>query len=139
MAESENYQNATGQSVSTTLATTNNDWEITVTYCLDGCNTWFPYVIATIVVLSLCISILVYTIFTQKQFHNDALAEKQAQMVSNARKAARNERELNDFIAHEVRNPLAAALYEKREETIFSSINLTKNPYFSTILDYLKY
>lgn len=110
LAESENYQNATGQSVSTTLATTNNDWEITVTYCLDGCNTWFPYVIATIVVLSLCISILVYTIFTQKQFHNDALAEKQAQMVSNARKAARNERELNDFIAHEVRNPLAAAL-----------------------------
>eukprot|EP00529_Nitzschia_sp_RCC80_P003842 CAMPEP_0113469268 /NCGR_PEP_ID=MMETSP0014_2-20120614/15806_1 /TAXON_ID=2857 /ORGANISM="Nitzschia sp." /LENGTH=1063 /DNA_ID=CAMNT_0000361729 /DNA_START=91 /DNA_END=3282 /DNA_ORIENTATION=+ /assembly_acc=CAM_ASM_000159 len=31
-------------------------------------------------------------------------------VVDNAKQAARNERELNDFVAHEVRNPLAAAM-----------------------------
>jgi signal transduction histidine kinase len=31
-------------------------------------------------------------------------------MVENARQSARVERELNDFIAHEVRNPLPAAM-----------------------------
>jgi signal transduction histidine kinase/CheY-like chemotaxis protein len=40
----------------------------------------------------------------------DAKAEKAAIMVENARKSARAERELNDFIAHEVRNPLSAAM-----------------------------
>jgi signal transduction histidine kinase len=37
-------------------------------------------------------------------------AEKSDIMVENARKSAKTERELNDFIAHEVRNPLSAAL-----------------------------
>jgi len=36
--------------------------------------------------------------------------EATGMIVENARRAARNERELNDFIAHEVRNPLAAAI-----------------------------
>jgi signal transduction histidine kinase/CheY-like chemotaxis protein len=40
----------------------------------------------------------------------DAKAEKAAMMIENARKSARAERELNDFIAHEVRNPLSAAM-----------------------------
>mmetsp|Transcript_950 Transcript_950/g.2038 ORF Transcript_950/g.2038 Transcript_950/m.2038 type:complete len:1340 (+) Transcript_950:473-4492(+) len=31
-------------------------------------------------------------------------------IIANAQRAAKNERELNDFIAHEVRNPLAAAI-----------------------------
>lgn len=39
-----------------------------------------------------------------------AEAEKAQLMVDNAKRAARDERELNDFIAHEVRNPLAAAI-----------------------------
>jgi signal transduction histidine kinase/CheY-like chemotaxis protein len=39
-----------------------------------------------------------------------AKGEKAAMMVENARKSARSERELNDFIAHEVRNPLSAAM-----------------------------
>lgn len=42
--------------------------------------------------------------------HSMAKAEKAAIVVANAEKAARAERELNDYIAHEVRNPLAAAL-----------------------------
>jgi len=36
--------------------------------------------------------------------------EASGMIVQNARRAAKNERELNDFIAHEVRNPLAAAI-----------------------------
>jgi signal transduction histidine kinase/CheY-like chemotaxis protein len=40
----------------------------------------------------------------------DAKAEKAIMMIENARKCARAERELNDFIAHEVRNPLSAAM-----------------------------
>jgi signal transduction histidine kinase len=40
----------------------------------------------------------------------DAKAEKAAMMFENARKSALAERELNDFIAHEVRNPLSAAM-----------------------------
>ena len=39
-----------------------------------------------------------------------AEADKASIMVENANKAAKVERELNDFIAHEVRNPLSAAI-----------------------------
>lgn len=110
LAESDLFGNVTAREESVILPTTNNDWEMTVKYCVSGCNNWYVPVVASIVVLSLCIAGLVYTIFSQNQLHNNALAEKQAQLVASARKAARNERELNDFIAHEVRNPLAAAL-----------------------------
>ena len=40
----------------------------------------------------------------------DAEAERAALIVKNAEEAAQTERELNDFLAHEVRNPLAAAI-----------------------------
>ncbi|CAB9514998.1 respiration control sensor protein ArcB [Seminavis robusta] len=40
----------------------------------------------------------------------EAEAEKAALIIESARKAAEAERELNDFIAHEVRNPVAAAM-----------------------------
>jgi signal transduction histidine kinase/CheY-like chemotaxis protein len=110
LAESSQFQTSHGEQVSTTLPTTNNEWEIVVIYCTDGCITWFPWVVAAIVVSSLLVACLAYTIFSQKQQHGDALAEKQAQMISNATEAANKEREFNDYIAHEVRNPLAAAL-----------------------------
>jgi signal transduction histidine kinase len=53
------------------------------------------------------------TIYRQAHMtRNEAIssAEKSDIMVENARKSAKIERELNDFIAHEVRNPLSAAL-----------------------------
>uniref|UniRef100_A0A7S3LPP0 histidine kinase n=1 Tax=Aplanochytrium stocchinoi TaxID=215587 RepID=A0A7S3LPP0_9STRA len=40
----------------------------------------------------------------------DARREKTRNQIQNAQESARAERELNDFIAHEVRNPLSAAL-----------------------------
>lgn len=60
--------------------------------------------------LAISISMLVYTILMQKQQHKEAIAEKHSLMVETANNAARNERDLNDFIAHEVRNPISAAL-----------------------------
>jgi signal transduction histidine kinase/CheY-like chemotaxis protein len=41
---------------------------------------------------------------------SQADSEKAALILENARKATKTERELNDFIAHEVRNPVAAAM-----------------------------
>lgn len=85
---------------------------MTVSYCSDStvCTKWFPWSIVCVVLLSTSLSVLVYVIFSQAQLHSDALAEKSREMADHARQAARNERELNDFIAHEVRNPIAAAL-----------------------------
>jgi len=110
LAESSSFVDSTGRQVTAALPTTNNEWEITVKYCTNGCVPWFPWVILATLVLSLCIAVLVYLIFSQQQLHSDALAEKQAQLVLNSKHAALKERELNDFIAHEVRNPLSAAL-----------------------------
>lgn len=110
LAESAQFQSSHGEEVSTTLPTTNNEWEITVVYCIDGCITWFPWVMTVIILSSLLVAALAYTVFSQKQKHSDALAEKQAQIISHATGAAQKEREFNDFIAHEVRNPLSAAL-----------------------------
>ena len=40
----------------------------------------------------------------------EAAAERNALVLENANRAAQTERELNDFLAHEVRNPLSAAM-----------------------------
>lgn len=45
-----------------------------------------------------------------EQVRSQAEAEKTAVVIQNAKKKAENERELNDFMAHEVRNPLSAAM-----------------------------
>lgn len=110
LAESSNFASSHGREVTATLPTTNNEWEIAVKYCTEGCVEWYPWVIGTIVILSFCISIMIYLILSQQQLHSISLAEKQQQMVENSKLAAKKERELNDFIAHEVRNPLSAAL-----------------------------
>jgi sensor domain CHASE-containing protein len=89
--------------VQTSLPTANNEWEVTVAYCTrNTCLSWFPWAITASVLMSLFISILVYTIFMQKQRHSDLIEEKSRQMVQAAKRMARNERELNDFIAQYV-------------------------------------
>jgi signal transduction histidine kinase/CheY-like chemotaxis protein len=45
-----------------------------------------------------------------QQLQAEADAERASLILSGARNAARAERELNDFIAHEIRNPVAAAM-----------------------------
>lgn len=53
------------------------------------------------IVVSLLISLLVYTILIQKQIHSDTMAKKSALLVDQARESAKAEREMNDYIAHE--------------------------------------
>lgn len=79
------------------LDTTNNQWEMTVTYPPYD----LPFVCAVVAtsILSVVIACLFYTVLAQKH-----------QLVGRARDTATAERELNDFIAHEVRNPLSAAI-----------------------------
>jgi signal transduction histidine kinase/CheY-like chemotaxis protein len=60
--------------------------------------------------LALGISVNHYRSVKINDIRADAKAEKASLMIENARKSARAERELNDFIAHEVRNPLSAAM-----------------------------
>jgi hypothetical protein len=89
--------------VQTTIPTANNEWEVTVAYCTrDTCLGWFPWAITASVLMPLFISILIYTIFMQKQRHSDLIEQKSRQMVQAAKRMARNERELNDFIAQYV-------------------------------------
>jgi signal transduction histidine kinase len=61
-----------------------------------------------------CTALWVYTNHTRLANIHDiqckAAADKAEFMVESARKAARDERWLNDFISHEIRNPCAAAI-----------------------------
>lgn len=67
-----------------------------------------------IFVTSTAVAVWVWSMSRRLAKMNDlrALAEKEKAeiRIENAKKAAKNERELNDFIAHEVRNPLSAAI-----------------------------
>ena len=47
---------------------------------------------------------------TYSALKSKAATERNALVLENANRAAQTERELNDFLAHEVRNPLAAAM-----------------------------
>ena len=102
LAESTGYHSSFEKYAYTELPTTNNEWAINVAYCTKGCIEWYNWIVPMWTVLSLAISILLYTIFAQQRFHADAMAAKSAMLVESAEQAARSERELNDFIAHEV-------------------------------------
>jgi signal transduction histidine kinase len=110
LAETPGYANHRLRTVSTALETTNNEWEITVAYRVDTSEKWKAWAFFATIIASFCFSVLVYIVLLQKQIHADTVANQSALLVDNSRKAAAAERELNDFIAHEVRNPLAAAM-----------------------------
>ncbi|KAL3915541.1 MAG: hypothetical protein SGILL_005603, partial [Bacillariaceae sp.] len=63
-----------------------------------------------ILISSICLSCLIYINAKNSNIKASLVAEKAKLRLESARKAAKQERELNDFIAHEVRNPLNAAL-----------------------------
>ena len=67
-----------------------------------------------IFVASICLAWWVYSNTRRVEFFNSikaaAEAERAALILNNANQATKAERELNDFIAHEVRNPVAAAM-----------------------------
>ncbi|KAI2498686.1 phosphorelay sensor kinase [Fragilaria crotonensis] len=73
-------------------------------------------VLGGVIIFTACVILAVWLMTAMRQqrvqarAQQKAEAEKAALIVEAARKAARNQRELNDFISHEVRNPLSAAL-----------------------------
>jgi signal transduction histidine kinase/CheY-like chemotaxis protein len=73
-------------------------------------------ILAGVLLLVLCISLGVFIYCNFHRINKMNQIKSQAQkartfvVVRTARKAARAERDLNDFIAHEVRNPLSAAM-----------------------------
>mmetsp|Transcript_17206 Transcript_17206/g.28580 ORF Transcript_17206/g.28580 Transcript_17206/m.28580 type:complete len:947 (+) Transcript_17206:70-2910(+) len=82
----------------------------------------------------ICLAAWVYSMLRKQakydQLKTSAEAEIAASVVENAQKAARNERELNDFIAHEVRNPLAAAM--SACSFVMSAVNDETKPFVET-------
>ena len=94
--------------VSTELETSYNQWVMAVGYHIDESK--FAAILAVTFFVALGITCLCFTIMIQKQIHTDTLNATSAQLIDQARLAAKRERELNDYLAHEVRNPLAAAM-----------------------------
>jgi signal transduction histidine kinase len=100
-----------------TIEIASSKWTVAVvpvdsTYEAD--NTFI--ILGGVAIVAACVCLAVWTGTTmrrqaiQAQTKQKAEAEKAALIVDSAREAARSERELNDFIAHEVRNPLSAAM-----------------------------
>ncbi|KAL7564266.1 hypothetical protein ACA910_014331 [Epithemia clementina (nom. ined.)] len=95
----------------------NRYWTITV---VPVDETYRPHLVFVILggtiifVAGVCLALWVYANTVRMRKFNDmkvkAEAEKAQLILKNARQATRAERELNDFIAHEVRNPVAAAM-----------------------------
>eukprot|EP00529_Nitzschia_sp_RCC80_P019250 CAMPEP_0113460702 /NCGR_PEP_ID=MMETSP0014_2-20120614/11133_1 /TAXON_ID=2857 /ORGANISM="Nitzschia sp." /LENGTH=512 /DNA_ID=CAMNT_0000352383 /DNA_START=48 /DNA_END=1586 /DNA_ORIENTATION=- /assembly_acc=CAM_ASM_000159 len=113
LAGTENFHGDSrrGQSsVRTSLETTNNMWHMTVSY--DHSEQRKVLIGASVgaVVLAFLVSALVFTILNQRRVHQEQLKEEAVKRLADAKEAARNERDLNDFIAHEIRNPLSAAM-----------------------------
>ncbi|KAL3936947.1 MAG: hypothetical protein SGARI_002342 [Bacillariaceae sp.] len=100
-----------------TIEIANREWTITVIDQESQDTSSIILVVlggVIILVASALLSVWVYTNDkrTRKfnQMRSQADAEKASLILQNARQAAKTERELNDFIAHEVRNPVAAAM-----------------------------
>ena len=95
----------------------NKDWIVYV-HSLEGTfqpNVAFVIVGAVIIFCaSIALAIFVYSNTKRVENFNRMKqvsdAEKAALILDNAKQATKAERELNDFIAHEVRNPVAAAM-----------------------------
>jgi signal transduction histidine kinase len=69
---------------------------------------------AMIFVACVCLACWIYTHYQRLNKINEVQAsadhEKARLLIQNARGVAKQERELNDFLSHEVRNPLSAAI-----------------------------
>jgi signal transduction histidine kinase/CheY-like chemotaxis protein len=95
----------------------NAEWTLVVVAVEE---TFEPNVVVIIVIgkfiLLVCLYISLWIFYNMRrtkmlqEVKRQADAEKAAMIVSSARATAKVEQDLNDYIAHEVRNPLAAAL-----------------------------
>jgi signal transduction histidine kinase len=107
LAETEGYLKmksmSTMKAVSTTLETTNNEWEISVLYSEEDIFTWNVTMVGIGAFVSFCMAFLIYMILRQRHIHVDMLSasrEKEAKIDT--------ERNITAYFAHELRNPLSA-------------------------------
>jgi signal transduction histidine kinase/CHASE1-domain containing sensor protein/CheY-like chemotaxis protein len=101
----------------TVAITPSGTWVVAVVPVDDTYKPYFAYVLfggAMILTAGVCIAAWYFTNARRDARLNEmrvaSEAEKATLIVENAENAALAERELNDFLAHEVRNPLAAAM-----------------------------
>jgi signal transduction histidine kinase/CheY-like chemotaxis protein len=84
-----------------------------------------------ILIACMCLAVWVFTNADRQNSMNrikqKAEQDKAAVIIDTAQKAMKAERELNDFIAHEVRNPLAAAM--SASSFVQSSVNDETKPF----------
>lgn len=99
------------------IQASNKIWCLAIVPSYDTFNPATVFVILgglTVFLASLFLAFSVHTkthrIIRYNNMKRDAEFERAALILDNARKSAKSERELNDFIAHEVRNPVAAAM-----------------------------
>ena len=100
-----------------TMAIANREWTVTMIdeHDVDFSRWWYIILISS-VVLAMFIYLATRVVVHDKRnrmyskLRAEAAAERNALVLENANKAAQTERELNDFLAHEVRNPLSAAM-----------------------------
>jgi len=95
----------------------NRNWIITIVHMESRWDTSMLFIILGGVIIMLAataLAIYVRRDASKTKRYNElkqqAGHEKAALILKNARQATKTERELNDFIAHEVRNPVAAAM-----------------------------
>lgn len=90
---------ANNQVVESKLDTTDSQWTIVVGYTLELPAAWKTGFIALIVMVAGLIAGLAFMVLYQKQVHSELVKIN----LERAELSARSERDLNDFIAHEVR------------------------------------
>lgn len=100
-----------------TIDIANRKWTVTILdeHGQDKYRLVYVVLVGLVVFIAfLCLAI--WVLATDRKNRNysalkaQAAAERNSLVLENANRAAQTERELNDFLAHEVRNPLAAAM-----------------------------
>jgi hypothetical protein len=100
LAETKAFQEKAGwKKVSTSLETTNNRWVMTVSYDQKPINKTVGLVAGSCIVVAFLITILIYTVLSQKHEQADMLVEGYAQEARVA-----TERNMTAYFAHELRN-----------------------------------
>lgn len=109
LAEAPNWDDPGWNTITVALETTNNEWEMTVGYSESRSKGHIMAVIA-VVIVSAILGAALYIVLAQKQEHANVQEEQAARLVEAAEAATAAEKEMNDYISHEVRNPLSAAI-----------------------------
>jgi signal transduction histidine kinase/CheY-like chemotaxis protein len=91
------------QLITVALATTNNEWEMHISYSNQDIQSWTIIVAVACFVVSGAIALLVYMVLRQKQAHYSMQAKTSAQDAK-----VETERNITAYFAHELRNPLSA-------------------------------